>query len=87
MIKNEVLKIALHQNLNFGENAFFIEDDLFRSIDALEVLKSTGAKSLLLNLIKDVVMTNWKGEVEGLKMVIKEINLLSGKGFENGKIY
>lgn len=87
MIKNEVLKIALHQNLNFGDNSFFIEDDLFRSIDSLEVLKSTSAKSLLLNLIKDVVMTNWKGEVEGLKMVIKEINLLAGKGFENGKIY
>ncbi len=84
MERNEVLKKSIKQNCNLS---FLIEDDLFKSIDALANLKSSCAKELLRNVIQDFIIANWKNKnYSALKMVCKEINLEAGKGFENGKV-
>lgn len=86
MEKNEILKTSIKQNCEFGENGFFIEKDLFDAIDTLDLAKNSAAKVNLCNLIKDYIMISWKGDINNLTMIIKEINLLARKGNENGKV-
>ena len=85
MERNEVLKKAIEQNCDLS---FVIGGDVLRSIDALEVLQTSGAKAFLKNIIQDVIITTWKNEnISALKMVCKEVNLLANKGAENGTRY
>ena len=86
MKKNEILKKSIQQNCDFGENGFFIEGDLLESIDSLNLTKNSAAKIRLCNLIKALIMISWKSNVESLKMIIKEINLLAKEGNEHGKV-
>lgn len=86
MKKNEILKKSIQQNCDFGENGFCIEGDLLESIDSLNLLKNSAAKVRLFNLIKDVILISWKSDIDSLKMIIKEINLLAKEGNENGKV-
>ena len=86
MGKNEILKKSIQQNCDFGENGFCIEGDLSESIDSLNLLKNSAAKVRLCNLIKDVILISWKSDIDSLKMIIKEINLLAKEGNKNGKV-
>ena len=86
MGKNEILKKSIQQNCDFGENGFCIEGDLLESIDSLNLIKNSAAKVRLCNLIKALIMISWKSDIESLKMIIKEINLLAEEGNKNGKV-